>query len=122
MSYPDQQGGPTSREGHPPQETTGHWARHGGAAPDAYAGDPAHAGAAWQPDGWAPPPAYPAAGDESTWNAPAAAPEGVARGGPGRRRADRSGRPVGAAPRTSRAGRNLCAAVVVGVSLGAVIL
>jgi phosphatidate cytidylyltransferase len=67
--------------------------------------------------------AYPSSGP--AWDSPTAATStaqaewemGAAQRGPGKRRADRSGKPV-----KSRAGRNLPAAIAVGLSLGLVIL
>ncbi|GAA0800979.1 phosphatidate cytidylyltransferase [Spirilliplanes yamanashiensis] len=115
MSYPDSHG-----------EQTGHWARHGGAAPDAYAETGSGAnGGGWQPEGWdQPAAAYPVSGDDPAWNSPTApvAGEPVPRGARGKRRAGRSPRPSPGEPTTSRAGRNLPAAVGVGSGLGAVLL
>ncbi len=136
MSYPDPPGGPTSRGGWPHEtEPEGRdappWARHNGAAPDPYAGNGHH------PESWAngqlpqteaqgEVPDVPDAGADaySRGNGTGDEPEVVADPdrprGPGRRRADRSGRPV--ERRTGRAGRNLRAAIAVGASLVAIVV
>ena len=114
MSYPDPHG-----------EQTCHGARHGGAAPDAYADT------GWQPDGWDHPPAWnaptapvtPSSGAPTGhWAAEEEQPENGARTGPGRRRAGRTGKAADAAPRARKAGRNLPAAIGVGTGLGVVLL
>jgi phosphatidate cytidylyltransferase len=143
MSYPDPPDGPLSREwpNEAPQEgrDVPVWARHGGAAPDAYAAgahrpEPrenaaraAYAGGVGTDDAPRPVAVPPwdaptggSADDGGRMDHGETAPADDRAHGRGRRRAGRSGRPV--LKRAGRAGRNLRAAIVVGASLVALVL